>query len=242
MRYIQVRWRFRSLSSRALRRAVLGVWLGLFGHELLAPAQAAADPISGSMIAFDIPSQSLAQALDAYGRVTGMAVLVDQALILGRHSADVQGLLTPDQALRILVAGNGLSIQYTGDKAFTLRTAEAATSSAPDVPRERTSRHVDDEAYFADVQDSLVRALCRRPETRPGSYRLGIQLWISPKGRVSAAHLLDSSGDANRDRVVAGLLQKTAIASPPSFVPQPITIVLLPQQGTSVSNCQEGGK
>jgi hypothetical protein len=44
-------------------------------------------------IAFDIPAQPLAQALDAYARATGMATVVDQELIAGRHSATVKGSL-----------------------------------------------------------------------------------------------------------------------------------------------------
>jgi hypothetical protein len=220
---------------------MLAVWLSVFGHGL-ARADGTGQSISGQSIAFDIPAQPLVQALDVYGRVTGMAALVDQALISGRHSAVVKGILTPDEALRILVAGNGLSVQYTGGKAFTLKPADDEASNVSHAFREQQGGGPDDDAYLSDLQENLARVLCRRPETRPGSYRLGLQLWISSEGHVSASHLLDSSGDANRDRAISDSLLTLPVISPPRSLPQPITIVLLPQSGNLVSECHRSGE
>lgn len=226
-----------------LRGAIFGAWLGIFaGNGFSALADGQGDGGGDRWIVFDIPAQPLAQALDSYGRVTGMAVLADQTLISGRRSADVKGMLAPDQALRILIAGSGLSIRYAGEGAFTLEPMRTAARIASRTSLEGTDLDGDDRAYFADVQSSLIEALCRRPETQPGHYRLGIQFWIGAEGVVRAAHLLDSSGDTKRDVVIVGLLRAMHLAPPPDSLPQPVTIVLLPQHIDPNADCRRGGE
>jgi hypothetical protein len=206
--------------------------------SLMLASLATADEITGPLIDFDIPAQLLTPALDAYGRATGMATLVDQALTAGRRSSDLKGRLTPDQGLRVLLAGTGLSISYASGSAFTLeptgmgpRTVAASLGATAD-------RNGIGRAYFADLQDTLIRTLCRKPETRPGRYRLGLQLWIGPGGDMRASHLLDSSGNAERDAAILESLRTVALAPPPAALPQPITIVLLPR--TPSSDCPAG--
>ncbi|MEW6436331.1 MAG: STN domain-containing protein [Pseudomonadota bacterium] len=232
-----------SSSRHMLRGAVFAIWLGLCvgkGFSALAGEQYDAGP--DRWIVFDIPAQPLAHALDSYGRATGMAVLVDQSLTSGRRSADVEGMLTPDQALRIMIAGSGLSIRYAGDDAFTLEPMRTAAQASSRASSGGADRDPGDGAYFADVQDSLMRALCRRPETQPGHYRLGLQLWVGAEGAIRAAHLLDSSGDTKRDVVIVDLLRAMPLAPPPRSLPQPITIVLLPQDIGPNSDCRGGGE
>src|SRR5262249_13043735 len=95
-------------------------------------------------------------------------------------------------------------------------------------------------AYFADLQETLIRTLCRKPETWPGRYRLGLQLWIGPGGDVRASHLLDSSGGNERDAAIVARLRTVVLAAPPAALPQPITIVLLPRTPSSDCPLREG--
>jgi hypothetical protein len=195
-----------------------------------------------NLLTFEIAAQPLAQALDAYARATGMAALADQELIAGRRSASVKGRLTPDQALRILLAGSGLSASYASGAAFTLQPTNEAT-----VTEQTTSQTGDGlgrgrQIYFADLQDALTRVLCRDPETRPGRYRLGLQLWIGANGRVLASHLLDSTGDDRRDAVVTELLGAATVAAPPAELPEPVTIVLRPYPAEHLPDCLETGR
>jgi hypothetical protein len=195
----------------------------------------------GEPLEFDIPAQPLAQALDAYARLSGMAALFDQSFAAGRRSASVKGRLTADQALRLLLAGSGLSIRYAGRSAFTLEPAVATVAPALASPRRGGRSGADRRAYFADLEDALTKALCRRPETEPGRYRLGMQLWIGPGGKVLASHLLDSTGDERRDLAIADTAQAIPVASPPAELPQPVTIVLLPNsRGASACPGDEG--
>lgn len=191
-------------------------------------------------ILFDIPAQPLAGALEAYGRTVGMAALADQALVADRRSAGVKGMLTNDQALRILLAGTGLSVRYVSRDAFTLEPTGAA-DAVETAHAVGGGADADHRGYFADLQASLIRLLCRRPETQPGRFRLGLQLWIGPDGAVLASHLLDPLGDDRRAVVMAGQLKAAFLAPPPPDLPQPVTVVLLPRASEQTSDCPDDG-
>jgi hypothetical protein len=190
-------------------------------------------------IAFDIPAQSLSGVLEAYGRTSGTAALFDHALVAGQHSPGVKGLLTNDQALRILLAGTGLTARYVGKGAFTLEAAGVGGSSAASLPPSVGSGQ-EFRDYFGELQDDLIRTLCLRKETWPGQFRLGLQLWIGPDGRVLASHLLDPADDEYRAGVIEDLLRTSSLAIPPSNLPQPVTIVLLPRSTERNSECVRG--
>jgi hypothetical protein len=71
-------------------------------------------------VAFDIPSQPLAQALTAFGRQSGVQVAFDPTAAAGKTSAAVSGSMTPGQALRQLLGGSGLAHQFTSPQAVTV--------------------------------------------------------------------------------------------------------------------------
>lgn len=188
-------------------------------------------------MSFDIPAQPLPGALEAYGRISGASVLIDRALVAGQYSPGVNGVLTGDQALRILLAGTGLTARYVGENAFTLE----ALGNPPGASRPSSGTPGQEfRGYFADLQDSLIRVLCLRKETWPGGFRLGVQLWIGLDGRVLASHLLDVAGDASRAGMIEDLLRTHPLAAPPGNLPQPVTIVLLPRASGGRSECAGG--
>ena len=88
------------------RRWVLGVaFAGLLASP--AVAQEAAEMV-------DIPAQPLAEALAELGRETGLQVGADAALVAGRRSAAVSGMMTPEAALAALLQGTGLGFSSIG--------------------------------------------------------------------------------------------------------------------------------
>jgi len=194
---------------------------------------------SNKLVSFDMAPQPLGQALDAYTRTTGMAALVDQELVAGRRSASVRGLLTSDQALRILLAGTKLSVRYASGGAFILEPTSTTTISEPAGNFRGEAFRGDRRTYFADLQDALAQVLCRRPETQPGRYRLGLQLWIGPTGTILASHLLDSTGDDRRDAIIADLLGSARVAAPPAALPQPVTLVLMTHPAEQSPDCRQ---
>lgn len=172
-------------------------------------------------LVFDIPSQPLEAALEAYGAASRMQVLYETALTAGRHSAAVHGTFTPEMALRRLLLGTGLVFSFTGERAFTLvptALPAAGTSSPPATIYQ---------PFLGRVQASVMAALCRRGDTRPGASRLAFQFWIDPAGELRAPRLLASTGEVARDAAVTAALGQVSLGrSPPVGMPQPVTMVL----------------
>jgi len=73
---------------------------------------------------FDIPAQSLTEALALFGRQSGLQVSVDADLVRDLSSPGVSGSFTPEQALARLLAGTGLDF---GISAGTVTLARAPT-------------------------------------------------------------------------------------------------------------------
>lgn len=177
---------------------------------------------------FDIPSQPLATALRSYSAVAKVAVLVDGELTAGRHSAPVNGVLSHEGALRSLLAGTGLTVRYATPAAFTL---------VP-VPADPQSGSRDYSLYFLAVQTALKRVLCQNEETRPGRYRMALQLWIDRSGAVVRSEFLSPTGIPERDTIISDGLKRLAIEMPqPAGLPQPVTIVVAPRARGQDTEC-----
>jgi len=174
-------------------------------------------------VKFDIAAEPLSDALYAFSSVTGIEVLVPGDMLARRHSAGVTGTLLPGDALRILLAGTGLIPRATGASAFTLVPDTPGTNpAAAHIPRYPQ--------YSAALQAAVTGALCRLRETRPGGYRVAARLWVGPSGAVTRVGFLGSTGDADRDAMLAGLLGRLVISEPPpANLPQPTTMVVLPR-------------
>lgn len=186
------------------------------------------------IMTFDIAPQSLLTALRAYTDVTGQAVLVDDTLAAGRQSPGVQGVFDTTEALRALLAGTGLVASYSSDQAFTLKLA-TPNEDDDEIRQERVEGAVSggDEAvierYAGTIQRPIEAALCRSDDTRPGTYRLAMQIWIAPSGRVEKTRLLTPGDDHRRHDDVRRALSELMLDPPPQDMPQPITLLLLPQ-------------
>jgi len=173
---------------------------------------------------FAIPAEPLADALSTYSILTGIEVVVPASLVAGRQSSPVSGTLEAGSALRVLLSGTGLVPHYTGRGAFTLVLAAPEASS----PVSRTPRFP---TYSAQLQVAVTKALCHVRGMQPGSYRLAVRLWMDERGAVTKARLLDSAGDAHRDAQVAQALRQISLGiAPPPGVPQPSTLLILPQR------------
>ena len=79
---------------------------------------------------FDIPSQPLASALNAFGRQSGLQVTLAAATSQGLRSAAVSGTLTVDQALAQLLSGTGISYSISAGTALVGAPLSAGGSDA----------------------------------------------------------------------------------------------------------------
>ena len=69
---------------------------------------------------FNIASQPLGTALNAFAEATGWQVNVPTELITGRTSSGISGSYQPEEALQALLAGTGMTYRVTDTNAVTL--------------------------------------------------------------------------------------------------------------------------
>ncbi len=107
--------------ARAARGIAVGVVAALaLGMSAEGRAQGGA-PVPAVMRSFDIPPQSLTDALPAFGQQSGLQVSVDAALVRGAVTQGVRGSMTAEQALSRLLAGTGFTHAIGANGLVTLK-------------------------------------------------------------------------------------------------------------------------
>ncbi|OEZ75864.1 hypothetical protein JAB6_55360 [Janthinobacterium sp. HH104] len=206
-----------------------------------------AQPADGAVLQFDIAAQNLGDALDMYSRRTGVAVLMDQRYAQ-RQSAAVRGPYAAGAALQALLEGTGLLSRLSDAQAVIVYAPAGASATAADLPQAAvvaaadipgaTQGGGDHAAYVSRLQHALLGLLCRAAQTRPGGYRLALQLYLNRAGVVDRVHLLDSTGLRARDTAIARVVLGMRVgAAPLPSMPQPVSILLLPQGPGSEVDC-----
>ena len=197
---------------------------------LLSAYSAAAD----TFIDFNIPSAPLEAALGSFGRMTKEQLLLDASITDGRRSSAIIGRFTPEAALRQMLGGTGLMVRSVEGQGFAIvPETEGMGRKAAAAARF--------ESYSALIQTALGRALCGRPDTIPGGYRVLTRLWIGADGTVDHAELLTSSGEAGRDALLKARFRGVAIGAPPAGLPQPVTM-LVTSEGAGDDYCAALGR
>jgi hypothetical protein len=180
---------------------------------------------------FNIPAQPLATALEQYGSITGRNALYNSNLLIGRRSTAVKGQISPDAALSALLKGTGLLANHLTPDSFLL--------AAPDVEAENVAEPAVMQ-YYGRIQASLRKALCAAGEARPGSYRIGMRLWIDDAGDVTRFERLGSAGTPDVDASIDRTLRRLQIgALPPPGLAQPISVIVRPQAYGVSMGCAE---
>lgn len=85
-------------------------------------------------IAFHIPAQPLAHALNRFSQQSRYQVLFDQQVVAGYTAPAVQGSYLPRQALNLLLAGTGLQVNDSVPGAFTVLRASRSSSADGALP------------------------------------------------------------------------------------------------------------
>jgi hypothetical protein len=102
------------LPDQALHIMLAGTGLGFKKTGLEAIA------IVKVCFSFDIPSQNLVAALQQFGIQTDLSLAYRLEDIDTIESCVVSGTYSPDQALRIMLEGTGLSFKKTGEETFAV--------------------------------------------------------------------------------------------------------------------------
>lgn len=177
---------------------------------------------SNDMRRFDIPAQPLAVALAGFADQTGMAALIDAEVASGKTSSIVKGRLAPHDALRILLAGTGLSFRRVNDAAFAVGPNTSGQAIGISSDHRRRGEY---DTYFARIQDSSERSFCSAPRIDLGPRRAVVQVWIGATGEVDAVHAVSVHSDEQAAALTERLL-RTRLAPPPVGFPLPVTMIL----------------
>lgn len=132
---------------KKFRTVVPGALLTLL---LLGTSEVQAAPVN-----VNVPSQSLASALQQLGQQTDLQILYSQDMVNGLKSTAVSGNLEPEQALNTLLLGSGITFQLTGntvslipvagDSSALQLGATAISGIAPGPTTEGTRSYTSDE-------------------------------------------------------------------------------------------------
>jgi TonB family protein len=175
-------------------------------------------------IAFDVPAQPLASALETYGSISGLQVVYESGLARGRLSTMVKGTFTPVVALRMLLAGTGLSPRYMAADGFVLIPDPAARNTL-----QSTLSPLAETEYYGRIQAGLRQVFCTDERARLGGYRIAVSLWIGSSGTVRRSALLDSTGNTALDATLDQAIRDMNIGeAPPTGFTQPIIMIVTP--------------
>ena len=181
---------------------------------------------------YGIPAQALDSALNAYIQASGVQVLYETALTKARRSSALDGRFASDVALDMLLAGTGLVARRIDLEAFVITQAPQRKVE----PGAMTARP--DARFLAALQAGVLEALCRSPQTRPGGYKVAVELWIAPNGAVQHVALVGSSSDAERDHLLRAALHSASIRmAPPAGFPQPFLLAIDRRSPQETGDC-----
>jgi len=148
-----------------------------------------------------------------------------------RFDIDEQSLAS---ALRAFGEQSGIAVLF--DDALVagrLSRGVHGTASLPDAPamaRDGSPSLGQGDAFL--IQASIAQALCARQDTRPGGFRLALQLWIDGSGTVERASALAPSDDPARDRRVLAAVRSVRL--PPRLSGMsPVTVLLVPSPASN---------
>lgn len=224
-------------------RSVLFVGLTLAAAASSAMAGLPLTTAKCSKVVYNIPSQALSPALEAYAAASSLQIIYDKPADADLYVGGVTGCMDRTVALRILLQGTGLVVRFYNAQDVVLGLANTALASkadtTPPIPtnipilpiREldvHAARMPDMHAnwLYANMIENIIRtALLRDPATRDRNYLVGIQIWIRTSGMVDRFSLVSPSGDRHLDDAVTAVLRSIAVHQlPPPELAQPITV------------------
>jgi hypothetical protein len=188
-----------------------------------------------TVVDLDIPSQSLADALLAYGTATGLQVFYDRALAVGHRSTTVKGRFTSMTGLQTLLQGTGYVSQATADSdTITIVMTPQATTPSASLSAAQLRRY---EPYFALLQARVSEVLCGGDKAGPDGEQLIFSLWLGASGVISHARVLGPDSAVARRNAVAAAVVGLQVAEPPPGLPQPVTMVIFPPSAGEPMGC-----
>ena len=194
-------------------------------------------------VVFDIPSEPLASALQAFSQRSGIELFYESAITEGLKSPALKGDFTPRAALRQLLAGTGFVVHYNLHNAVSLSLPTAASwavqqgdHSIGNVTLSLAPLNIvagggpDDEQlreFTEALENDVTAALSKNSDIRSGNYKIRIKLWIDPSRAVRRAQVTQTTGDATRDAAITNVLEGLMITHAlPAGLAQPVRVMV----------------
>ena len=189
----------------------------------------------GADLAFDLPAQPLAEALEAFGALTGWSGFYQADKVAGRRAPALAGRYPPEAALRLLLEGSDLAVHFTAPGAFVLEPggeAAQAPGIAAAAPR--------DPVYDGLLQSRLREVFCRDARTMPDGWRVALSFQVDAEGRIARPMLLDSTGDVARDGAILQALREVRVgrAPPAGQSAEPFVMLIVPRALAAARDCE----
>lgn len=212
-----------------------GVTCALVALLAAFPAAQAADDLSPAErpITFHLPSQPLGQALARFSESSGHTVLADGKLVRAHVSKPVDGRFIAEIALGSLLEGTGLTFRRLDATTFVLESDQSADEDKSPLSAQAPK----DPLILAEVQNSVLDILCRRPLTRPGDYRAVLHLWIGRQGQIERVATSLPSGNDERDAALKNALLDARLGDMKAVTPHSVTIAIMPQRAGAPPPC-----
>ncbi|MBK1867191.1 TonB-dependent receptor [Taklimakanibacter albus] len=110
------------------------VHLLLLSSALLSFSTLALAAAKNTPVRFAIPAQPLAAALENFAHKTGWQVGYATASLRTTKTQAISGTMSPEEALRVMLAGTGIEIRMTGPRSAALIVPETFAAKVPDDP------------------------------------------------------------------------------------------------------------
>jgi outer membrane receptor protein involved in Fe transport len=189
--------------GRALQTSTAAAALLMMAAPIAAYAQLAS-------YTFNIPSQDLASALKAFGRVSRQQIVFDGAMVRGKASSALVGQFTVDQGLKTLLAGTGMTVTPIAGGVLAVRKADGAEP--------KSESHMKATADSASVSEVLVTAtrVDRKGFTAPTPTTVLSQKDIQVGGRTNLLDVLDdlpqATGQFNSTNQTTSIIGGSSLA------------------------------
>lgn len=197
---------------------------------------------STGVLAFSIPAQPLANAIQAFSQASEVEVFYESSIVAGRKASGIDGQYSREAALKALLGNAGLSIRFTRPNAVVLSDPNARA----DLPSMRRTNSFDlsldaisvkagpergGEGQLREfgniIQNEVETILRKNNKIRSGNYRIRVKLWIDPSRTIRQAELAQSTGDQDRDTAITDVLKGFVVSRvPPPNIPQPIRVIV----------------
>ena len=138
-------------SGKAKTGFLAGILVLLFIAVPAMAEQKEANPINASQ-KFNIESGSLEDVLDSYSKVTGIKTVYLNDLVAGKKSPGVQGIYSPEAAVKKILKGTGLTYQVTAENTVVLKENEMVVAQREAEEKEEVKRPLEMEQMVVTAQ------------------------------------------------------------------------------------------